>query len=277
MMDLLRIIPKNYLSFGLGWLSSIDLPNPFRKMLVRWFADRYHINVSEASRPLASYRSIADFFTRDLRAGVRPIAGDLVCPVDGTLRNEGPILEGVIEQIKGVNYSVVDLLGDRSEAEKFTGGRYFNLYLSPQDYHHVHSPVTGYVRKVVAIPGRLWPVNDWSINAIKNLFAVNERVAIYISSEKGEAAVVMVGATNVGKISLAFDNLFTNTTPWRSPEQIVREYEEGKKSISAGDRVGTFNLGSSVVLLFDQRLSSRLRSVYASPIKTAYGESLAAL
>lgn len=249
-MEFLRYIPKDYLSFMMGKLSSICVPDPFRMMLLRWFAGRYKIDVSEASRPLESYPSIADFFVRDLKDGIRPVESEIVSPVDGTLRGFGTAVAGSIEQIKGKEYSVLELLNDEQEALKFSGGYYFNLYLSPQDYHHVHSPVSGHIRKVTSIPGKLWPVNDWSIQSIDKLFAVNERIAIFLSTEHGDVVVVMVGATNVGKISLAFEPLVTNTAPWQTQKIRNILYNETQKPVGAAARLGTFHLGSSVLLLF---------------------------
>ncbi len=272
-MELLRYIPKSYLSFFMGRLSAIVIPEPFRGILIRWFARRYTIDVSEASRPIDSYRSISEFFVRDLRPGVRPIEAPFVSPVDGTLRNSGVAVEGVIEQIKGRTYSVLELLGDSQEAERFQGGRYFSMYLSPQDYHHVHSPVSGFVRKIVSIPGKLWPVNDWSLSSIDKLFAVNERVVIYISTHQGEIAVVMVGATNVGKISLSFDSLVTNTAPWSGQNIYTKEYSPTQIPLNAGDRIGTFHLGSSVVMICDTALSETCAVGLVAPAKVRYGQN----
>jgi len=248
MYRLLRYVPKNHLSRTVGRLVHARWPRPIARRLVRWFADTYQIDVDAAGRPAHEYPSIGHFFTRDLREGLRPIESDLVSPVDGTLRNFGTIANGRLEQIKGKTYTLARFLGDEDLARRYENGAFFNLYLSPQDYHHVHSPVGGAITRSVHIPGKLWPVNDWSMANIDELFSINERVVTYIDSPYGLVAAVMIGATNVGKISVAYDSFISNTAG--SPTTAVRNYAP-PIPIRAGDRLGTFHMGSSVVVLFE--------------------------
>jgi len=246
-MRYLRYVPKNHLSRAVGRLVHARWPRPIARRLVRWFANTYEIDVDAAGKPLHEYPSVGHFFIRDLREGLRPIESDLVSPVDGVLRSFGTIAGGRLEQIKGKSYTVARFLGDDAYAQRYENGVFFNLYLSPQDYHHVHSPVGGSVVRSVHIPGKLWPVNDWSMANIDELFAVNERVATYIESSYGLVAVVMIGATNVGKISVVYDSFVSNVA--RS-KVAARRYEP-PIPIAAGARLGTFHMGSSVVVLVE--------------------------
>ena len=249
MYGFLRFIPKNHLSWLVGTLVHLPLPRPLATRLIRRFARAFDIDTEAASRPLESYRSIGEFFTRDLREGLRPVGPEPVSPVDGKLRDRGPVVDGRIVQVKGRTYPLVKFLGEDADASRFEGGFYFNLYLSPRDYHHIHSPVSGEVVRCTHIPGKLWPVNDWSIGAIENLFAVNERVVVWIRTERfGLVAVAMIGATNVGKITVTFDDIVSNAR--RTKDPMVRDYRS-PKPVSAGDRLGTFHMGSSVVVLFE--------------------------
>jgi len=243
----LRYVPKNHLSRFVGRLVHMPLPKPLARRLVHWFARTYQIDVDAASQPIHHYPSIGHFFTRDLAEGLRPIESDLVSPVDGRLRNFGTIENGRIEQVKGKSYSLSRFLGDENAA-RFENGAYFNLYLSPQDYHHIHSPVSGRIVRSVHIPGRLWPVNDWSLANIDELFSINERVVTYIDCDLGRVAVVMIGATNVGKISVVYDSFISNAAG--TNRTAVRNYDP-PVDIRVGDRLGTFHMGSSVVVLFE--------------------------
>lgn len=254
-MEIVRILPKAWLSFLTGKLASIELPSFLAVPLLHWFVRRYKLDTSLMEKDLHNYRSIGDLFTRRLRAGVRPIEKEPVYPVDGTVRTGGLIEDEFLEQIKGIRYPLADLLGSEVEAARFKGGTYLNMYLSPKDYHRIHSPVTGTIRKMSYIPGALWPVNDWSVRAIRDLFAINERIITYLSTPDGEVGVVMVGATNVGKMSLSYDSIVTNQSPWRTKSVAHTEYVEGKK-LHAGDDLGVFHLGSSVVLLMDNQYAS---------------------
>lgn len=267
----LRYVPKNHLSRAIGRIVHTRLPAPIARRVVRWFANTYQIDVDAASSPIHDYPSIGHFFIRDLREGLRPIEGDLVSPVDGTLRNFGAVNNGRLDQVKGKTYTVASFLGDEIYAKRYENGAYFNLYLSPQDYHHVHSPVGGKIVRSVHIPGKLWPVNDWSLANIDELFSINERVVTYIECDYGLVAVVMIGATNVGKISVVFDSFISNTPA--SNQTIRRDYNPGIDILS-GARLGTFHMGSSVVVLIEPGRIDLAKVRVLAGKKTQYGAAL---
>lgn len=244
----LRYVPKNQLSRIVGRLVHTRLPKPIARSLVHWFARTYQIDTDAAGKPLHEYPSIGHFFIRDLREGLRPIESDFVSPVDGTLRNFGVVKNGRLEQIKEKTYTLARFLGDDANWKRYENGVFFNLYLSPQDYHHIHSPVGGKIVRSVHIPGRLWPVNDWSLENVEELFSINERVVTYIDSPLGLVAVVMIGATNVGKISVVYDSFISNAA---TVNRIVARDYDPPIDIDAGARLGTFHMGSSVVVLLE--------------------------
>ena len=271
MYRLLRCVPKNHLSRLVGWLVHVRLPRPIARRVVRWFADRYRIDVEAAARPLYEYPTIGHFFVRNLREGLRPIDGEFVSPVDGVLRSFGVVSGGRLEQIKGKTYTVARFLGDETDAKRYEHGAYFNLYLSPQDYHHVHSPVAGGIVRSVHIPGKLWPVNDWSLANIDELFSVNERVVTYVECALGTVAVVMIGATNVGKISVVYDSFVSNNG--RTTRTTARRYDP-PIAIAAGARLGTFHMGSSVVVLVEPGHIDVGSVAMEAGTKTRYGMRL---
>lgn len=245
---LLGYLPRNLLSRLTGWLVSLRLPKPFSTWVIRTFSKIYKINEAEAEKAITEYASINDFFTRKLKAGVRPLAASpFVHPADSMISQIGEIKEGRLIQAKGRTYNVVELTADTESQQRFDGGLFATYYLCPTDYHRVHSPVEGEVTAVTYVPGTLWPVNNWSVENIPNLFSVNERLVIHIKSRLGPVVLVMVGATNVGKMSLAFDPAFV--TNQGGPKKVIhRKYTE-PKPINAGDEVGVFHMGSTVVLL----------------------------
>ncbi len=266
----LRYVPKNHLSRFIGRLVHARLPRPIARRLVRWFATKYQIDVGAADRQLHDYPSIGDFFTRDLREGLRPIESDFVSAVDGTLRSFGMITGGVLEQVKGKTYTLDSFLGDPAYAKRYEKGVFFNFYLSPQDYHHVHSPVSGKIVRSVHIPGKLWPVNDWSLANVEELFSINERVVTYIDSSLGLVSAVMIGATNVGKISVTYDSFISNAGPGKS---VARDYQP-PIDIAAGARLGTFHMGSSVVVLIEPGRIDLARARVHPGQKVQYGAAI---
>ena len=153
--------------------------------------------------------------------------------------------DGRLEQIKGRTYSLSALLGSEDDARTFARGAHATRDLTPSMYNRVHSPLDGLIRAWRYVPGRLFPVNGLAIRHVNSLFAVNERVSILIDSpEFGSVAVIMVGAANVGRMSLSFADLVTNSG---QPGALTQP--PAPLPIARGQELGAFNLGSTVVLL----------------------------
>jgi phosphatidylserine decarboxylase len=232
-----------------GRLSDLHLPAALLSRAIRAYARLYGADLAEAERPVEDYRSFNDFFTRRLAADRRPIArqaGLVVSPCDARLAAIGPLLgDGRLEQIKGCDYSIEALLGSVEDARPFAEGVQATLYLSPAMYHRVHWPVDGTIRAWRYLPGRLFPVNGFGVRSIAGLYTRNERVAVFMdSAAHGKLAIVLVGAANVGRISLAFADLVTNTL--RRPGSFT---PDRPIAVCRGAELGAFNLGSTVVLL----------------------------
>lgn len=247
-MRILYWVPKNLVSFVAGKLMHIQFPSWINEKLIHLFAKTYHINLNETEKPIANYRSIGDFFIRKLKEGVRPLGSSLyVHPADSAMTARGVISQNQLIQAKGKTYSLKNFLGVDS-TEGWEGGFYITYYLCPTDYHRVHSPIDGWVKEIRYIPGQLWPVNDWSVTNIDELFLKNERVVVEIISPKGPMAVVFVGATNVGSIRLSIESsLRTNHTHQRSPQ--TWSYTENSLPVQKGQELGMFCMGSTVIIV----------------------------
>ena len=224
------------------------MPGPLLRAAIRAYSGLYAVDWSEVAEPLEAFPTFNAFFTRRLREGARAVAGGpcVVSPTDSRLSAFGAIPgDGRLEQIKGRSYSMEALLGSAEDAALFRAGSYATLYLSPSMYHRVHSPVDGRIRSWRYLPGRLYPVNSVAVRSVDGLFTVNERVAVVLESAAfGSVAVVLVGATNVGRITLAFTDLVTNVG-----RPAARTEAPSPIPIARGDELGAFNLGSTVVLL----------------------------
>jgi len=232
-----------------GRLSDLRLPAAVLAPAIRAYARASGADLSEAAQPPETYATFNAFFTRRLREGARPIAGGegvVVSPSDSRLSAIGPVPpNGRLEQVKGSSYSIEALLGSAEDGAPFRRAVHATLYLSPAMYHRVHSPVDGRVRAWRYVPGRFFPVNGAGVRSVPGLFTRNERVAIFVDTEAhGPVAVVLVGAANVGRMSLAFTDLVTNRG--RPAERVVPPQPV---PIRRGDELGAFNLGSTVVLL----------------------------
>ncbi len=245
----LRLLPTNTVSRAVGWLASRRLPPPLREPAVRAFGRAVGVDFSEVRDGLASFESLQAFFTRALRDGVRPIDADphaFVSPCDGAWGAAGVIAGGQALQVKGRPYALAALLGDAAVARRYEGGAFATLYLSPRDYHRFHAPCAARVRRAAAIPGALWPVNRLGVEGIADLFAVNERLCAFLSvgGADEDLCLVAVGATNVGKIRVTFDDLTTNVAA-AAPE--VRTYRD--VGLAKGEEWGRFEFGSTIVVV----------------------------
>ena len=218
--------------------------------LIEWFVKRYDVNMREAANPdVASYATFNDFFTRALQAGARPLArADLICPVDGAISQFGAMEGQQIFQAKGHHYSSTALVGgDAALAARFDDGSFATLYLSPRDYHRIHMPCDGVLRRMIYVPGALFSVNPTTARGVPGLFARNERVVCVFESARGPLVLVLVGATIVGSMATVWHGV---VNPPRG--DVVREwrYDEQPVELKQGEEMGRFLLGSTVVMLF---------------------------
>jgi phosphatidylserine decarboxylase len=258
----LRALPKNALSRLVGRLTDWEGPATLLRPAMRGFARAYDIDLA-ASPPLETYRSFGQFFARPLRPGLRPIApGDevVVSPVDARVSETGRASGGTMVQAKGIDYTVAALLGDAELARRFEGGAWATLYLSPQDYHRIHFPLAGGVTGWRYLPGQLWPVNAASVAHVPGLFTVNERLVTLLESPLGLCAIVAVGATVVGRVRAAYDAAVPLTDQPGARAQ--RGDYTPPLSVKKGDELGAFEMGSTVILLFEPgrvALSGRLK------------------
>ena len=248
-MTLVRLLPRALLSRAVGAATRAPAPASLHRVAMRRFSRVYRVQLDEAERPLETYRTFSEFFSRGLKAGARPVdAGDrvVVSPVDGAVSEAGLIERGECVQAKGVVYPVAELLGDSEAAQSFAeGGSFVTLYLSPRDYHRVHAPLGGSITGWSYLPGELWPVNPASVRSVPGLFALNERLVTWLDTPAGQCAVVMVGATCVGRIRAAYDDVLAQSG--RPPA--ARSFAP-PLSLAKGDELGRFEMGSTVILLF---------------------------
>ena len=267
------LLPKRALTTLAGRLAS-GRHGSLTTAAIRHFAARYGVDMSEAANPdFAAYASFNDFFTRALRPGVRPLAqADLLCPVDGAISQFGPIEHDQIFQAKGHRYSTTALLaGDAEAARAYEGGHFATLYLSPRDYHRIHMPCAGTLRRMVYVPGDLFSVNPTTARGVPGLFARNERVVCHFDTERGPFVLVLVGATIVGSMATVWHG---QVNPPRAGEIRQWDYAPGQVQLQQGEEMGRFLLGSTVVMLWP-RGPMRFNPDWAPARAIRMGEAMA--
>ena len=266
------LIPQHTLSLFMYRLTRCEVVW-FKNVFIRFITRQYKVNMAEAAETdLATYPSFNAFFTRLLKEGVRPIAdNDIVSPVDGVVSQAGPIVSGQIVQAKGQDYSVLSLLGgDDALTAEFVGGQFATIYLSPKDYHRIHMPVTGKLRKMRYVPGDLFSVSPRTARTVPDLFALNERVVVTFDTELGPMVMVLVGAIFVGSMATVWSG---QITPGYGKAVRQWTYDDAEAMmIEKGQEMGRFNMGSTVVLLFgEQAVTFNDQIVAEMPIQLGHG------
>jgi phosphatidylserine decarboxylase len=242
-------LPQHLLSVGMHRLMRCRT-RWLKNALIRLIIAKFNVDMSEAAEPnIEAYGSFNEFFTRQLRDGIRPIADSaLVSPVDGAISQLGPIREGRVIQAKGMTYSVEELLGgDAALAQQFEAGQFATIYLSPRDYHRIHMPLSGTLKRMRYVPGKLFSVSPRTARAVPRLFARNERLVTVFDTEFGPVALILVGAIFVGSMETIWSG---KVTPPYGPRIEDFAYQgDSAIRIEKGQEMGRFNMGSTVVLL----------------------------
>lgn len=248
------VLPKQALSRMIYRVMRIESPT-IKRLIITNFLRGYEVNMAEAvqSDPLA-YRSFNDFFTRALRPDARPINAEpdaIVCPVDGTVSQCAPLHGESLIQAKGQSYSLTELLaGDAQSVAAYRDGSFACIYLAPYNYHRIHMPFGGALRSTVYVPGDLFSVNASTARAVPRVFARNERVICEFDTTIGRMAVILVGALFVGSMETVYCG---EINPPPRPRKGARPVATGVgRDFAKGAELGRFNMGSTVVLLFQR-------------------------
>lgn len=150
---------------------------------------------------------------------------------------------------------------------------YVVIYLAPGDYHRFHSPIPWVVEGRRHFAGELYSVSPYLQRNLPGLFTLNERIALLGRWRYGFFSMTPVGATNVGSIKINFDselrtnNLLADTAARRAAALAAKNGEEyhgfteatyrnasktlGGHALQRGEEVGGFQLGSTIVLVFE--------------------------
>jgi phosphatidylserine decarboxylase len=246
------ILPHRALSRVVYWATRWTFV-PWKNFLINTIVQRYDVNMTEAAQPdPLAYPHFNAFFTRKLRPDARKADASpaaLLSPADGRISQAGPITDGRIFQAKGQDYTVAELLGDEAAAAPYARGQFVTVYLSPRDYHRVHMPMRGELIETVHIPGRIFSVAPFAVEAIPRLFARNERLVCHFQGELGPFVVVMVGAILVSSVATVWDGLVI--PPYAS--SIHRKSFAGQGiSLERFAEMARFNMGSTVIVLLPE-------------------------
>lgn len=244
-------LPQHTLSKLMSYITHSE-NRALKNWCINTIIKHYGVNMAEALEENPEvFKTFNHFFTRELKPEARPITTEnnaIACPADGSVSQAGNITDGRIFQAKGMSFTTDDLLGgDVERAKPFEDGVFATIYLSPKDYHRLHMPLTGTLKEMVHIPGKLFSVNSATTRSVPGLFARNERVAAIFDTEIGPMALVLVGAIFVSSIETVWHGV---VTPPTVPSVSTWYYDHKAITLRKGDEMGRFNMGSTIIVLF---------------------------
>ena len=266
--------PHHFLSRITFWVTRQRFP--FVAQQIKAFIYAFKVDMQDAEiEDITQYPTFNEFFTRKLKSGVRPIDASMpsiVSPCDGKISMFGNIDDHTLLQAKNKNFTLNEFLTPSCKhLDKFIGGSFYTIYLSPRDYHRVHTAYSGQLLEMIYVPGRLFSVAPYAPKAIDKLYARNERVASIFKVDNGYMALTMVGAVNVAAIEMVWEGL---VTPPHMNTSVHYDYTHRSISLEKGEQMGTFNMGSTVVMMFSENYAQALQQLHIDqPIKM--GETIA--
>ncbi len=262
---------RRWLSSTVGFIARLQQPRPLIWLLMVWFQRRYKLDMNEAEKPLNQYKSLVDLFTRKLKPELRPIgSSNLIHPCDSEILRYGKIENDTLIQAKGIDYNLQEFIPLPNVRDQFNFGHYITYYLCPTDYHRVHSPIKGEIKRVKHIPGDLYPVHKSMVKRQSKLYCANERVYVEIQSEWGPIGVVFVGATNVGSIRLSFEAKIRGNSSASKTDLLV--YNPAL-SVQKGAELGSFHMGSTIVLILSSSVAREVQWGQLKRDKVKWGEA----
>lgn len=258
-IDYLKAWPQyllpHYLLTNLMYAITRSRISWWKNTFIRWFIHQYKVDMSQAQvTDPRQFEHFNAFFTRVLKSDARPMEGDkhtLVSPVDGTISQFGKVAQGDVFQAKGRSYNLHDLLaGEQTWINRFSQGQFMTIYLSPKDYHRIHMPVEGKLTAMKYVPGRLFSVSPATTRAVPRLFARNERLICAYETPFGNMLLIMVGALFVAGMETVWSGA---VTPPHGAKISHKDYptESDTYKFDKGSEMGRFNMGSTVILLFE--------------------------
>lgn len=223
------LIKKKFFSKIYGGYCNTSLS---KKKIVPFIND-FNIDMSISHKNANDFDSFNDFFIRKIHTNSRPIDMDkniLSSPGDGRLFAFTNISIDNLVQVKGIHYSLSELIGDNAIASEYEGGVCLVLRLCPTDYHRFHFMDSGIPLETHFIKGNYYSVNPIALERVAKLYCQNKREwSIFKSDNFGDIIHVEVGATCVGTIEQSY-------TP--------------NKKVNKGDEKGYFKFGGSTTILF---------------------------
>jgi len=270
------LLPQHILSRLVANIANCRTPL-IKNFIIRQYCKFYRIDMADMLEPNPiNYPTFNEFFIRALKPGTRPITNDqktIISPVDGKIGQIGQINANLLISAKGKNFTLEQLFADNEDAALFHNANFAVLYLAPSNYHRIHMPVSGKLRSMRYVPGKLFSVNPKTVERIPGVFARNERIIVTFDTVFGTMAMVLVGAMIVGSIETSWAGV---VMPNKQKSVMNWNYTKQEIVFEHGLEIANFKLGSTVILLFPEKAMQWNQTVQKdNPIKM--GQNLGTL
>ncbi|SFQ49209.1 phosphatidylserine decarboxylase [Psychrobacillus psychrotolerans] len=204
------------------------------KRIIPSYIKFFNISIQDTIQKREDFTTLHDFFIRKVKEERRPIdltPNSIISPVDATIETFGDITEKGLFYVKQKTYTLQDMLGSEKIASSFQNGKYIVLYLSPAEYHRIHSPVDGKILNQYILGKKSYPVNKWGLQFGKQTISGNYRMLTELEMPNEKKCIhIKVGAMFVNSIELT-----NKSNAWKK-----------------GEEIGYFSFGSTVVMLFEE-------------------------
>lgn len=246
--------------FAENWGSFLDTTESAKGIKSFFSNPSYHIE--DYCVAPSGWLTFNQFFARQVRPGKRPVDGlrndgVIVSPADSVFQGHWSINSDSKITVKGLTWSVIELLDGSPYQDQFRGGVFTHSFLNVNDYHRYHVPVAGVVKEARKIPGNVTldviKRADGSLGSIDGTGYqfTQDRGLIVIDSALGLVAVLPIGMAQVSSVTLTAE---VGTTLAKGEEfgffsfggsDIVTLFEAGRVKFDA--KVGThYNQGRAI-------------------------------
>lgn len=202
--------------FARDWGKFLDTPESI-KHLDTFYKDK-DFHMEDYYVAPSGWLTFNQFFAREIKPGKRPVAGlcddtVIVSPADSVYQGFWKIDEKSDITVKGMKYSVKQLLDGSKYKDAFKGGTFTHSFLNVNDYHRYHVPVGGQVLETKVILGRMYlgvakdpktgklvPVDDegWQMTQARGLIVLKTK-------SLGLVAVLPIGMAQVSSVTITPD------------------------------------------------------------------------
>lgn len=241
----------NLLSQYFGKFAKTRFPSFIQNLINSTYVKLMKLDMTEFKNA-RHYKSLNELFTRELviNRQIDDSSNIFISPTDSLITECGKLEKDIALQIKGMKYSVEELLTYycSSNFKSLENGEFMNFYLSPRDYHRYHAPIDFRLKKLIHVPGKLYPVNLKYLNKEFELFVQNERVILECEAEGKLFYMVFVGALNVGQMVFEFEKSVETNRDTKE----IKVYNYDNIEISKADCLGYFKMGSTVVMIWEK-------------------------